>query len=209
MLPELSAIPPFYWLVLCALVVAALLGRLPVIGGAVRLVTLGSTILLVVIAFSNQQQSSRNLDWLARSPGMPAQQQLVVGDEVRVPMSPDGHFWVEARIEGVERRLLVDSGATLTALSSSTAAAAQIPVTRPVVPVVLRTANGTITPDIGTIAELRFGSIVARNLNVVVSPAFGDTDIIGMNFLSRLKSWRVEGRTLILVPNNPQPTGGN
>jgi aspartyl protease family protein len=26
-----------------------------------------------------------------------------------------------------------------------------------------------------------------------------------MNFLSRLKSWRVEGRTLVLVPNNPQP----
>jgi aspartyl protease family protein len=25
-----------------------------------------------------------------------------------------------------------------------------------------------------------------------------------MNFLSRLASWRVEGRTLILVPHHPQ-----
>jgi aspartyl protease family protein len=29
-------------------------------------------------------------------------------------------------------------------------------------------------------------------------------DVVGMNFLSRLKSWRVEGRTLILTPNHPQ-----
>jgi aspartyl protease family protein len=25
-------------------------------------------------------------------------------------------------------------------------------------------------------------------------------DVIGMNFLSKLESWRVEGRTLVLVP---------
>jgi aspartyl protease family protein len=28
-----------------------------------------------------------------------------------------------------------------------------------------------------------------------------------MNFLSRLKSWRVEERTLILVPHHPQDVG--
>ncbi len=72
-------------------------------------------------------------------------------------------------------------------------------------PVVLRTANGTVNAQTGTIRELRFGTIVARQLAVVVSPAFGDTDVIGMNFLSRLKSWRVEGKTLILEPNHPQP----
>jgi aspartyl protease family protein len=53
-------------------------------------------------------------------------------------------------------------------------------------------------------AELRFGTIVARDLPVVVSPAFGTTDVLGMNFLSKLKSWRVEGRTLILEPHHPQ-----
>jgi aspartyl protease family protein len=39
---------------------------------------------------------------------------------------------------------------------------------------------------------------------VVVSPAFGDTDVLGMNFLSRLKSWRVEDGVLVLVPHHPQ-----
>ncbi|NNF93544.1 MAG: TIGR02281 family clan AA aspartic protease, partial [Altererythrobacter sp.] len=33
----------------------------------------------------------------------------------------------------------------------------------------------------------------------------GQTNVVGMNLLSRLASWRVEGSTMILVPNNPQP----
>jgi len=33
---------------------------------------------------------------------------------------------------------------------------------------------------------------------------FGGLDVLGMNFLSRLESWRVEGQTLILVPHHPQ-----
>jgi aspartyl protease family protein len=51
---------------------------------------------------------------------------------------------------------------------------------------------------------LRLGDIAARGLGVVVSPAFGDTDVLGMNFLSKLKSWRVEGQTLILEPHHHQ-----
>jgi aspartyl protease family protein len=57
----------------------------------------------------------------------------------------------------------------------------------------------------GTIEELRVGNVTARNLKVVSSPALGDLNVLGMNFLSRLASWRVEGRTLIMVPNHPQP----
>jgi aspartyl protease family protein len=53
--------------------------------------------------------------------------------------------------------------------------------------------------------ELRFGSVVARQLDVVVAPGLEDQNVIGMNLLSRLASWRVEGRTLILVPHHPQP----
>jgi aspartyl protease family protein len=38
----------------------------------------------------------------------------------------------------------------------------------------------------------------------VTSPGLGDLDVLGMNFLSKLQSWRVEGRTLVLVPHHPQ-----
>jgi aspartyl protease family protein len=49
------------------------------------------------------------------------------------------------------------------------------------------------------VARAEVGDVATRELGVVVSPAFGDSDVLGMNFLSRLGSWRVEGRTLILV----------
>jgi aspartyl protease family protein len=131
--------------------------------------------------------------------------QEVVGKEVRIRMAPDGHFWARARIGGVERRMLIDSGATLTALSSGTAAAAGLRTDDQMLPVVLNTANGSITARAATLPELRLGDIVARDLPVVVSPAFGDTDVLGMNFLSMLQSWRVEGRELVLEPHHPQP----
>ena len=119
-------------------------------------------------------------------------------------MSPDGHFWIRAKIGGIEQRMLVDSGATVTALSARTAAAADLAVGDGIVPVLLTTANGTIRAQSATVDEMRLGNIVARDLPVVVSPAFGDVNVVGMNFLSRLKSWRVEDNVLILVPHHPQ-----
>ena len=129
--------------------------------------------------------------------------QSVVGKEVRIRMATDGHFWARVTIAGVRRRMLIDSGATVTALSTATADAAGLEVSRPAFPMVIRTANGQVGAQVATIDELTLGDIVARRVPVVVSPAFGDTDVLGMNFLSRLKSWRVEGSTMILTPRHP------
>jgi len=130
--------------------------------------------------------------------------QKVAGKELRVSMSSDGHFWVVASINGVKRRMLIDSGATVTAISDGTAREAGVDASTGITPVVLRTANGMAPASTGAIDELRVGNIVARNLRIVTSPGLGSIDVLGMNFLSRLESWRVEGRTLILVPHHPQ-----
>src|SRR5579859_4432515 len=39
------------------------------------------------------------------------------GAELRVPMADDGHFWVEAKVNGRPSRFLVDSGASVTTIS--------------------------------------------------------------------------------------------
>jgi aspartyl protease family protein len=202
MLPELGAIPPLYLGLAILFVVSLLLGRVPVLGTAIRLATwVGIAIVLVNVAGQRGRLDpyiGRVLDRL----NMDSQQ--VVGGEVRIRMSPDGHFWARAKIGGLDRRMLVDSGATVTALSSSTADKAGLKVRDEPFPVLIRTANGTITARTSTVPELRLGAIVARDLPVIVSPAFGEVDVLGMNFLSKLKSWRVEGSTLILVPHHPQ-----
>jgi aspartyl protease family protein len=119
-------------------------------------------------------------------------------------MASDGHFWVTATINGVARRMLIDSGATVTALAPATARAANVDTGTGLTPVLLQTANGTAPAETGKIDELKVGNIVARNLRIVTSPGLGRMDVLGMNFLSKLQSWRVEGRTLILVPHHPQ-----
>ena len=136
--------------------------------------------------------------------GMPAQS--VSGGETRIAMSRDGHFWITAKVNDVQRRFLVDTGATLTAVSEATAQAADITAQPIQGSITLNTANGSIEAELATISSLRFGNVIARDLDAVIAPNIGETNVIGMNLLSRLASWRVEGRTMILVPHNPQVT---
>ena len=126
--------------------------------------------------------------------------QAVTGSETRIGMGPDGHFWAQVALNGVERRMLVDSGATVTGISADTARAAGIEVDEGGMPVMVSTANGTVLVKRAKAGTVRVGSIATTDMTVYVSPAFGDTDVVGMNFLSRLASWRVEGSTLVLTP---------
>jgi aspartyl protease family protein len=180
--------------------------RIPIIR---TLVNVAMTLVLVgmlFIAVDQRRQFDPYIGKIARF--LKIEDQQVVGGEVRIRMSPDGHFWARATIDGVSQRLLIDSGATITAISDKTAETAGIDARVGLVPIVLQTANGSIAAKTGKIATLRLGAIVARDLQVVVSPAFGATNVLGMNFLSRLASWRVEGDTLILVPHHPQKVEG-
>lgn len=179
-----------------------LLFRLPVVGRLLRfafsLALLAFLLFILIQQAPYQPQLGRVAERLGLDP------QVVAGREVRIRMAADGHFWASATLNGVKRRMLIDSGATVTAISEATAAAAGVEGNAGPVPVVLRTANGMAPARTGSVEELRLGNILARDLKVVVSPAFGDLDVIGMNFLSKLASWRVEGRTLVLVPHRPQ-----
>ncbi|MES2055840.1 MAG: TIGR02281 family clan AA aspartic protease [Pseudomonadota bacterium] len=192
-----------YLIAIIGVVLVLLARRSRLVGTVLTIGLLG----LAVMIFTQRAAIDPALDRVARMFGADRGGQQVMGKEMRVPMARDGHFWVRARVGGSERRMLVDSGATVTALSSDTAAALGLRVETPLFPVVLQTANGSIEAQTATITELHIGNIVARDLPVVVSPAFGDMNVIGMNFLSRLKSWRVEGRTLILEPHHPQRVG--
>ena len=196
---------PFWMAVAAGLVIVLLAGRVPFLRALLRLALTAALIGAIVIALGQRERFDPYFAQATAALGLSGQQ--VAGDEVRVRMSPDGHFWVRARIDGFERRLLVDSGATVTALSADTAQRAGLTLRDEPIPIMLQTANGTIRPRTARIGALQFGTIVARDLPVVVSPAFGEMNVLGMNFLSRLKSWRVEDGWLIMTPHHPQPAG--
>lgn len=185
-------------------VVGGLLRRpLPMAGGLVRGIGNLGLIFALLLTIAQVARVSPGLDISLPQLGLPEQE--ISGAETRIRMARDGHFWIAAEVNGVPRRFLVDTGATLTAISAETAERAAIEPEQLRQTVMLKTANGTTAAQLATLSELRVGNALARNLDAVIAPGLGETNVLGMNFLSRLKSWRVEDNTLILVPNHPQP----
>ena len=118
------------------------------------------------------------------------------GDELRIRKAPDGHFWVTARVNGEQMRLLIDSGATTSSFSTEAAHKAGVEPTGQIV--VVETFNGTVPATVGR-ARFKVGHI-ERELSVAYADNFGGTGVLGMNFLSSLSSWGVEGQWLVLRP---------
>lgn len=169
-----------------------------------RLVSTLGTLFLVGILVTVVLQLSRfdsRLDFAVPEIGLP--EQVVEGGETRVPMAPDGHFWLQAELNGEPASFLVDTGATLTAVSGGLAERAGLEPRQGGIPIRIQTANGGMAADLATIDELRFGNVSARGLDAVIAPSLGETNVVGMNLLSRLGSWRVEDNVLILVPHDP------
>ena len=139
-----------------------------------------------------------NFGWVAQrlkaeAIGTPVQQ----GRETRIPMALDGHFWVDAKVNGTEVKFLVDSGATMTTIGRKTAAAAGIPVSGSRDQFV-RTGNGIIRVSSSRAEQISVGEIQRRDVGVQIADN-DDLNVLGMNYLSTLSRWSVEGRWLVLV----------
>lgn len=130
----------------------------------------------------------------AEATGAPVRQ----GETIRIPMAIDGHFWVAGTINGEPVRFLVDSGATMTTIGSATAARTGVAVS-PGRNQMVRTGNGIIRVASGYADRLAIGSIERDGMRLHVAEG-EDLNVLGMNFLSSLDRWGVEGRWLVLQP---------
>jgi aspartyl protease family protein len=139
-----------------------------------------------------------NLGWVgqrlkAEALGTPVE----TGRETRIPMALDGHFWVDATVNGHSVKFLVDSGATTTTIDRATAKAAGVPVSAQR-DLLVRTGNGIVRVASGRADELTVGGITRRDVQLEITDN-DDLNVLGMNFLSSLSRWSVEGRWLVLV----------
>lgn len=121
---------------------------------------------------------------------------VVQGHEVRIPMAIDGHFWVQGSLNGQPVKFLVDSGATMTTIGEATAAAAGVTV-NPNRRQVVRTGNGMVRVATGRAESLAIGPIERSEVGLHIASQ-EDLNVLGMNYLSTLQRWGVEGRWLIL-----------
>jgi aspartyl protease family protein len=122
---------------------------------------------------------------------------VLQGRQTRIPMAIDGHFWVTAKINGHDVKFLVDSGATTTTIDRNTAVAARVKVADRR-DLYVRTGNGVIRVASGTANTLNIGGIIRHNVELEIAD-HDDLNVLGMNYLSSLSRWGVEGRWLVMV----------
>ncbi len=140
-----------------------------------------------------------DLGWVAQrlraeATGEPVRQ----GETIRIPMAIDGHFWVEGTINGERVKFLVDSGATMTTIGRETAERTGVAV-NPGRDQLVRTGNGIIRVSTGFADQVQIGSIERNGMRVHIAGG-EELNVLGMNFLSSLERWGVEGRWLVLQP---------
>jgi aspartyl protease family protein len=124
--------------------------------------------------------------------------QNISGEAIELRRQDDGHYWLMVSINGKPVRFMVDSGATMTAINATTAREAGVEADG--YPIILGTANGRVAAKRGVVRLLSVGPHSIENHQVVVSERFGDVNVLGMNFLNTMQSWRVEANMMVLQP---------
>lgn len=120
--------------------------------------------------------------------------------EVRLKADPRGHFVFEAAINDRPATFMADTGATLVVLTYEDAARLGLSPHSLDFTGLAETANGMARVAPVTLDRVRVDDITVRDVPALVAEraALG-TSLLGMSFLSRLKSFQMQGSELILV----------
>lgn len=154
------------------------------------------------------------LFWIGRfdlraAPGQPAgttQQQASIQaraaqsgpQTVSLAADTTGHFVTDVRINGIFIKGLVDTGATIIALPLKEAQKLGINPAQGAYTMPIRTANGETRAAKVKLGEVRIGTVVVAGVEAAIVPQGLDTTLIGMSFFSRLSSFEMRGKSLVL-----------
>jgi aspartyl protease family protein len=118
---------------------------------------------------------------------------------VHVARAQGGEFALQARINGINTPMVIDTGATSVVLTYDTAKAIGLPLELLEYDVDLETAGGHTKAARLTLDRLAIGKLVERSVPALVVPhGQMKTNLLGMSFLDRLESWEVRADSLML-----------
>lgn len=118
--------------------------------------------------------------------------------EVRLGRSGDSHFYADADINGTNIRMMVDSGASIIALTRRDAEAIGIDVDRLPIGGMANTAGGNVPMRVVMLDSVDVDGIEVRQVEAAVIDADMGVSLLGQSFLSKLDAVNVEGDTMTL-----------
>jgi len=129
----------------------------------------------------------------------PAPQQQVAGSVVELKAAPNGHFNAEAEVNGRSIDVMVDTGATMIALTYEDAERAGLYLNSSDFTQAVTTANGVARVAPVTLDRVSIGDITVRNVPAAVAERGRlKTSLLGMTFLSRLSRFDMRSGILVL-----------
>lgn len=123
------------------------------------------------------------------------------GRELIVARGPDGHFRLDAEINGEPVRFLVDTGASSTVLTLRDAERSGIDTVGLAFDRPVETANGIAFFARARAGTMDIGPFRLNDMPVAIMPAEAlNTSLLGMNTINRFAGWRIDGDRMVLVP---------
>jgi aspartyl protease family protein len=120
--------------------------------------------------------------------------------EVRLKSDGRGHFMLEAAVNDREAMFMADTGATLVALTYEDAERLGLAPRGLDFSARVQTANGVARVAPVTLDRVRVDDITVRDVPAMVAERGAlATNLLGMSFLGRLKSFQVQGGELVLT----------
>ena len=113
--------------------------------------------------------------------------------EVILQKAMNGHFQADVVVNGQSISMLVDTGASMIALTQADARRAGIPPEKLTYSMTVMTANGLARAAPVTLDEIAVGPIVRRNVRATVAERGRlDQSLLGMSFLATLSSLQMQ-----------------
>ena len=112
---------------------------------------------------------------------------------MEVQRQANGHFYLPGTVENVPATFMVDTGASVTSISSDLARQAGVHNCKEVQ---FQTANGTATGCIALVARMTLGNFVLENITVAVMPNM-ETNLLGANVLRNFQVSQSDSTMLI------------
>jgi aspartyl protease family protein len=152
-------------------------------------------IALVLAAVAPRWLSPRNAEPVVVATATP---EAAPARTIAIARGENGHFSVDARVDGRRISFLVDTGATTIALREGDAAWLGIHPAARDYTARISTANGSVMAAPIELNRVEAGDLTVRNVTAIVLPDEAlSQNLLGMSFLSHVR-WQYQGSKLVL-----------
>lgn len=172
---------------------------------AVKDIVIWAAFALVLVALYSYRVELLSVAYRVAGELLPAGTEIIQptgpngSESVKLRRGSDGHFVANTKVNGKTVSFIVDTGASSVVLSQEDAVRIGVDIRGLRYSIPVQTANGTSFAARIRLYSVRIGKIDAKNVEALIArPGLLHQSLLGMSFLSRLRSYEFKGDYLTL-----------